>query len=109
MAIDRESSTIGPGDPGADRIEIAVSTNQVMIKRFYRNEPVVWTLPLATRMVDGTLVITQVQQFRTTIWKFALDQDKLLMDHGVCQAAVARCARPGYTPPMFTMVCKRVS
>src|SRR5918993_3326347 len=74
-ALDRASSSFGPGDPGADRVEIAFSTTEVTVRRFFNpGSPTgsVWTLPLdgsappspqrGSAVVDGNkLMITHVR------------------------------------------------
>ena len=115
-ALDRASSTFGPGDPGADRVEIAFSPTEVSVRRFFNpSSPTgsVWTLPLdgsappspkrgSAVVVDGNkLVITHVRAQQVVTHVYTVAGDALTVDRSIQSA--------DGTNLKHTMVFKRVS
>jgi hypothetical protein len=115
-ALDRASSSFGPGDPGADRVEIAFSPTEVTVRRFFNpGSPTgsVWTLPLdgaappfpqrgSARVVDGDkLVITHVRAQQLVTHVYTVAGDALTVDRSIQSS--------DGTDLKHTMVFKRVN
>ena len=113
-ALDRASSTFGPGDPGADRVDIFVSPTEVRIARFFAQlpNPSAWTLPLddsappppktgSALPVDGRLVITHSRTREIVTHVYWVEDDTLFVERSIHTTNV-----PGFK---HTMVFKRVS
>ena len=114
-ALDRASSSFGPGDPGADRVEIAFSTTEVTVRRFFNpGSPTgsVWTLPLdgsappspqrGSAVVDGNkLMITHVRAQQVVTHVYTVAGDTLTVDRSIQSA--------DGTNLKHTMLFKRVS
>ena len=112
-ALDRASSTFGPGDPGADRVDILVSPTEVRIARSFAQlpNPSVWTLPLddsapppktgSALPVDGRLVITHSRTREIVTHVYWVEDDTLFVERSIHTTNV-----PGFK---HTMMFKRVS
>ena len=115
-ALDRAASTFGPGDPGADLVEIEFSADEVTVRRFYAASPQasVWTLPLdgsapppprrgSALIVDGQLVITHARAREVVTHAYNLSGNTLLVNRSIQSSdGDARSLK-------HTMVFKRVN
>jgi hypothetical protein len=94
--LDRAVSTFGPGDPGAERIDIALSATEVRVTRFFNgvSDPSLWELALdgsapqppkrgSALVVDGRLVITHERARETVIHRYLVEGDTLRVERSV--------------------------
>jgi hypothetical protein len=113
-ALDRTASTFGPGDPGADRVDITLSPTEVTVKRFYNGGSPggsVWQLMLdgtpppaprngSARVIDGKLLITHKRGLEVVTHAYSVDGDAM---------RVERSIQSGASPAFrHTMVFKRI-
>ena len=95
-ALDRAASTFGPGDPGADRIEIVVSPTEASVRRFFFGalEPSVWTLALdgsappppkrgSALVIGGKLVITHERAQQIVTHVYTIVGDTLFVERSI--------------------------
>ena len=96
-ALDRAASTFGPGDPGAERVQIVLSPTEVGVTRINSNQyipPSVWILALdgspppaprvgSATQVDDALVITHVRRNETVTHVYRVVGDILRVERAV--------------------------
>jgi len=111
-ALDRLASTFGPGDPGAERVQIVLSGSDVSISRYFASAgPAVWTLRIdgstpqppkvgAAAVIDGKLVVTHQRQRELVTHTYTVEGDTLLIERLL--------TAPNRTPFRHTMVYKRL-
>jgi hypothetical protein len=93
--IDRNLSSYGPGDPGAERLIIELSANHVIVNRVFTqaSKPAVWSLPLtgapppprsgSARVLDGKLVITHDRREQVVIHVYTVKGDTLSVERTI--------------------------
>jgi hypothetical protein len=115
-ALDRAVSTFGPGDPGAERVDIRVWPKEVTVTRIYRDSegPSVWTLALdgsepppprtgSALPIDGKLVITHKRAREVVTHVYTVEGNTLFVERSIYTIS-------GDTPDFkHTMVFKRVN
>jgi hypothetical protein len=117
-ALDRPASTFGPGDPGADRVEIVMSPTDVGVRRFFFGalEPSVWTLALdgsappppkrgSALVIDGRLVITHERAQEVVTHVYTVEGDTLSVERSIR----ARSPNGDAAPLTHVMVFRRVT
>jgi hypothetical protein len=95
-ALDRAVSTFGPGDPGAERVDILVSATEVRVTRFFDALPEasVWTFALdgsappppkrgSALVIDGKLVITQERALEVVTHAYTVEGDTLRVERSI--------------------------
>jgi hypothetical protein len=96
-ALDRSVSTFGPGDPGAERVDILVSPTEVTVRRIFNPQGPgsVWTLPLdgstlppprdrgSALPVDGKLVITHKRTREVVTHVYTVEGDTLFVERSI--------------------------
>lgn len=113
--LDRPASTFGPGDWGAETIDIRMTPEQVTVSRTFDQveRPAVWELPLdgstlppprdkgSVQLVDGRLQITFQRLNDVVTYLYTVEGNTLSIERTIQ-------TRSGATPDfMHTMVYRR--